>query len=164
MMNNAALLCLLLVPLALAAILPAGADEGCVVTPTGIDCSAAGSSTSAGTAPGAADPGLPLRYLATAENPDADGLCWFWSPIPPGLDSWNPMNDQAILLTLWALPECPTPEAPGETLSTNWVVARACEAVTAVVALVKSLNVLAPKDLRDVGNVMISKTVISSII
>jgi len=126
-MKNAALLCLLLVPLALAAILPAGADEGCVITPTGIDCSAAGSSTSPGTAPGAADPGLPLRYLATTEDPETDGLCWFWSPVPPGLDSWNPMNDQAILLTLWALPECPQPEAPGETLSTNWVVARAWE-------------------------------------
>jgi hypothetical protein len=123
----AALLLLLLVPALLAAVIPAGADEGCAVTPTGIDCSAAGSSTSGGTTPGGSTPGLPLRYLATTEHPGGAGLCWFWSPTPPGLDSWSPANDQAILLTLWALPECPAPEAPIATLSTAWVVARAWE-------------------------------------
>ena len=40
-MKTTALLALLLVPLVLAAVLPAGAEEGCVLTPTGIDCSAA---------------------------------------------------------------------------------------------------------------------------
>jgi hypothetical protein len=122
-----ALLLLLLVPIVLAAALPAGADEGCVITPTGIDCSAAGSSTSTGTAPGDDDPGLPLRYLATTEHPDQEGLCWFWSSAPPGLDSWSPVNDQAILLTLWALPECPAPEETRVILSTEWVVVRAWE-------------------------------------
>ncbi len=131
-MKNAALLCLLLVPLALAAVLPAGAGEGCVITPTGIDCSAAGSSTSAGgtpgePAPGEPSPALPLRYLTTIEHPDTDGLCRFWSSSPPGLDSWNPSNDQAILLTLWSLPKCPAPEAPTATVSTEWAVARAWE-------------------------------------
>ncbi len=126
-MKTAALLLLLLVPLVLAAVLPAGADEGCVVTPTGIDCSAAGSSTSGGTTPGGSTPGLPLRYLATTEHPDTDGLCWFWSPYPPGLDAWSASNDQSILLTLWALPECPDPAAPTVTLSTAWVVSRAWE-------------------------------------
>jgi hypothetical protein len=112
---------LLLVPVVLAATLPAGADEGCVVTPTGIDC------TSTGSTPGGGNAGLPLRYLATTDRPDGAGLCWFWSPTPPGLDSWSTTNDQAILLTLWALPECPAPEAPTATLSTAWVVARAWE-------------------------------------
>jgi hypothetical protein len=126
-MKTPALLPLLLVPLVLAAVLPAGADEGCVITATGIDCSAAGSTTSGGTTPGGSTPGLPLRYLATTEHPDSDGLCWFWSPTPPGLDAWSGANDQAILLTLWALPECPDPEAPAATLSTEWVVARAWE-------------------------------------
>ena len=126
-MKSAALLLLVAVPFALAAVLPAAADEGCVVTPTGIDCSATGSSTSGGTTPGGSTPGLPLRYLATTERPGTGGLCWFWSPYPPGLDAWNPNNDQAILLTLWALPECPDPEAPTVTLSTEWVVARAWE-------------------------------------
>jgi hypothetical protein len=126
-MKNAALLCLLVVPLVLAAVLPAGADDGCVITPTGIDCSAAGSSTSPGAAPGESTPGLPLRYLATTENPETNGLCWFWSPVPPGLDAWSGTADQAILLTLWALPECPDPEAPTMTLSTEWVVSRAWE-------------------------------------
>lgn len=126
-MRNAALLALLLVPLALAAVLPAGAADGCVVTPTGIDCSAAGSTTSSGTGPGGSTPGLPLRYLTTTEHPETDGLCWFWSPVPPGLDSWNPTSDQEILLTLWALPECPDPEAPTVTLSTEWIVSRAWE-------------------------------------
>lgn len=125
-MKTIPLFLLLLVPVVLAATLPAGADEGCVITPTGIDCSAAGSSTSAGTTPGATDPGLPLRYLATADVPGG-GSCWFWSPTPPGLDSWSPMNDQAILLTLWALPECPAPEAAQVSLSTEWIVARAWE-------------------------------------
>ena len=126
-MKTAALLPLLLVPLVLAAVLPAGADEGCVITPTGIDCSAAGSSTSGGTTPGGSTPGLPLRYLATTEWAGPGGLCWFWSAYPPGLDAWNANNDQAILLTLWALPECPDPESPTVTLSTEWVVARAWE-------------------------------------
>ena len=126
-MKTAALLLLLLIPVALVASLPAGADEGCVVTPTGIDCSAAGSNTSAGATPGGAGPGRPLRYLATTEHPGGTGLCWFWSPTPPGLDSWSTTNDQAILLTLWALPECPAPEAPAVTLSTEWIVARAWE-------------------------------------
>ena len=126
-MKTAALLLLLLTPIDLAAEAPAGADDGCVVTPTGIDCTAAGSSTSGGTAPGGSTPGLPLRYLVTTEQPGAGGLCWFWSPYPPGLDAWSGGSDQAILLTLWALPECPAPDAPAPTLSTEWVVARAWE-------------------------------------
>lgn len=119
------LLLLLLLPAVLTAALPAGADDGCVVTPTGIDCSAVGSGTSTGTTPGGAHPGLPLRYLATTEHPGGEGLCWFWAPAPPGLDSWSTTNDQAILLTLWALPECPAPQPARVNLSTAWVVERA---------------------------------------
>lgn len=120
-------LLLLLLPVVLTAALPAGADEGCVITPTGIDCSAAGSSTSGGTTPGGQVPGLPLRYLATTEQPQGQGRCWFWSPTPPGLDSWDSAYNQAILLTRWTLPECPAPEPAQVTLSTAWVVARAWE-------------------------------------
>jgi hypothetical protein len=126
-MKTPALLLLLLVPIFLAAVLPAGADEGCVVTPTGIDCSAAGSTTSGGASPGGSTPGLPLRYLATTEQPGAEGHCWFWSPSPPGLDAWDEHNDQEILITLWTLPECSGPEAASVTLSTEWVVSRAWE-------------------------------------
>lgn len=126
-MKAAALVLVLLAPLALAATAGAGVDAGCVITPTGIDCSAAGSSSTGGTTPGGTIPGLPLRYLATTEHPSGSGLCWFWSPYPPGLDAWDPANDQAILWTRWALPECPDPVAPTVTPGTSWVVDRAWE-------------------------------------
>ena len=63
-----------------------------MITPTGIDCSAEGTSSTSGGTPGTTIPAPPLRYLATTEHPE-DGLCWFWSPYPPGLDSWDPAND-----------------------------------------------------------------------
>ena len=107
----AVLILALIAPLALAAAVAAGADGGCVITPTGIDCSAEGTSSTSGGTPGTTIPAPPLRYLATTEHPD-DGLCWFWSPYPPGLDSWDPANDMEILWTRWALPECPDP-GPG---------------------------------------------------
>ena len=105
-MKAIALVLALLAPIALAAAVAAGADGGCVITPTGIDCSAEGTSSTSGGTPGTTIPAPPLRYLATTEHPD-DGLCWFWSPYPPGLDSWDPANDMEILWTRWALPECP---------------------------------------------------------
>jgi hypothetical protein len=104
----------------------ASADGGCVITPTGIDCSAEGTSSSSGSTPGTTIPAPPLRYLATTEGPD-DGLCWFWSPYPPGLDSWDPANDMEILWTRWALPECPDPRPPAVDPGTAWVEARAWE-------------------------------------
>ena len=125
-MKAAVLVLALLIPVGLAAAVAAGADGGCVITPTGLDCSADGTSSTSGGTPGATIPALPLRYLATTEPPD-DGLCWFWSPYPPGLDSWDSADDMAILWTLWALPECPDGTAPVVVPGTSWVVARAWE-------------------------------------
>ena len=128
-MKAAALVLALLTPIALAvavAAAAAGADGGCVVTPTGIDCSAEGTSSTSGGTPGTTIPAPPLRYLATTEHPEA-GLCWFWSPYPPGLDSWDPANDMDILWTRWALPECPSTAPPPVTPGTSWVVTRAWE-------------------------------------
>ncbi|MFH1329733.1 MAG: hypothetical protein ABIJ48_03625 [Actinomycetota bacterium] len=128
-MKAAVLVLALLAPVALAAAVAAGATEpsgGCVITPTGIDCSAEGSSSTSGGTPGTTIPGVPIRYLATTEHPEA-GLCWFWSPYPPGLDSWDSANDMAILWTRWALPECPDPTPPVEIPGTSWVVTRAWE-------------------------------------
>jgi hypothetical protein len=116
----------LLTPLALAAAVAAAADGGCVITPTGIDCSAEGASSTSGGTPGSTIPALPLRYLATTEHPD-DGLCWFWSPYPPGLDSWDSANDMEILWTRWALPECPGSGAGTVTPGTSWAETRAWE-------------------------------------
>ena len=115
-MKAPALVLALLAPLALAVAVAAGADGGCVITPTGIDCSAEGTSSTSGGTPGTTVPGLPLRYLATTEHPQA-GLCWFWSPYPPGLDSWDSANDMEILWTRWALPECPASTPPAAPLS-----------------------------------------------
>lgn len=112
-------------PPALAAqIAASAADDGCRVTPTGIDCSASGTSSTGGSTPGTTVPGPPLRYLATTEHPD-DGLCWFWSPYPPGLDSWDPANDMAIIWTVFALPKCPAVTSPPATPGASWVETRA---------------------------------------
>jgi len=122
----AVLILALIAPLALAAAVAAGADGGCIITPSGIDCSAEGTSSTSGGTPGTTIPAPPLRYLATTEHPD-DGLCWFWSPYPPGLDSWDPANDMEILWTRWALPECPDP-GPGTLIpGTSWAETRAWE-------------------------------------
>jgi hypothetical protein len=121
-----ALLLTLITPVAVAAAVAAAADGGCVITPTGIDCSAEGATSTSGGSPGTTVPGLPLRYLATTEHPRV-GPCWFWSPYPPGLDSWDPSDDQAIIWTRWALPECPDAEPPESTPGTDWVLTRAWE-------------------------------------
>ena len=98
------------------------ADGECVTTPTGIECGYGGSSTSTTVVPGTS---LPLRYLGTSTHPDT-GPCWYWSTSPPGLDSWDPANDQAIILTRFALPECPTRETPPTVIhtSTAWEIFR----------------------------------------
>jgi len=118
------LLLALLVPVALGAAAAAEAD--CLITPAGIDCSIGATTSTGGGTPGTTIPGLPLRYLSTTEHPQA-GLCWFWSPYPPGLDSWDPDNQMQILLTRWALPECPDPTPPTVVLGTSWVETRAWE-------------------------------------
>jgi hypothetical protein len=99
---------LIAIPIVLALRSPARADDGCVTTPAGIECSYRGStSTQVVTAL------PPLRYLATMAHP-AIGPCWYWSRHPPGLDSSDPAHDHAIILTRLALPECP--EVEGETV------------------------------------------------
>lgn len=79
----------------------ATAEAGlCVTTPTGIECSYGGTTTSivSTTQP-------PLRYLATTTSPST-GPCWYWSRFPPGLDSQRAANEHAIITTRRALPEC----------------------------------------------------------
>ncbi len=73
---------------------------GCISTSDGIQCSFSGTIASGARRPA---PGRqpPLRFLATD-----GGSCWYWSRNPPGLDSWNPADDQAIIMTRRRLPEC----------------------------------------------------------
>jgi hypothetical protein len=125
-MSNAATAIVLTGLLAATSLVAAAPGEGCVITPTGIDCSASGSSTSTGTTPGTPTPGLPIRYLATTTLPGT-GRCWFWSSTPPGLDSWDPANDQAILQTRWALPACPAAKPGTGSGGTEYAVTKAWE-------------------------------------
>lgn len=87
----------------LVAALTAAADDGCVLTPTGIDCGYGGTTTTTITITTLP----PLRYLATTDHPTV-GRCWYWSRFPPGYDSWDPAYDQSIILTRSWYPECPT--------------------------------------------------------
>lgn len=80
------------------------ADDGCVIDPVEgtIDCSFGGSD------PGPSVGGISLlRYVYTAVDP-AIGDCHFWSPIPGGLDAWDPANDVAIIAITTRLPVCPS--------------------------------------------------------
>jgi len=85
----------------------ADAFDGCIPTPTGIDCSYSGSSGADSDSDGADGSGPthtplpPLRYLATAGTP-----CWYCSRYPPGFDSWDSAYDQSIIFTRQRLPEC----------------------------------------------------------
>jgi len=85
---------------------PALADPVCTQVGGTIQCSASGSSTGTWTRPGHSTPAWPVRFLGTLDLPGS-GPCWFWSPWPPGLDSWDPGHDQEIIWTRWSLPECP---------------------------------------------------------
>lgn len=81
----------------------ASADDGCVLTPTGIDCGYRGTTT---TTRVRVVP--PIRYLGTTVHP-AVGTCWYWSRYRPGFDSWDSAFDQSIILTRHRYPECPRP-------------------------------------------------------
>ena len=91
---------------ALVLVAPAGAGPVCKITPIGYICEDSGiiPGTPPGDPPG--EPPLPLRYLRTATDPGI-GLCWLWARTPPGLDSWDPANDAAIINTRRILPRCP---------------------------------------------------------
>lgn len=102
----------LAVPLLTMAILasgppPARAEEGCVTTSTGIECTFEGTTVTVivTTLP-------PLRYIQTTDMPGV-GRCWYWSRHPPGLDSSHPPHHDLIEVTRTLLPECPT--VPGST-------------------------------------------------
>ncbi len=85
----------------------ADAADVCRMTPSGVDCSYSGSTSTSSSSSklGATKPTHtplpPLRYLATS-----GGRCWYWSRYRPGFDSWNPAYDQSIILTRWRLPAC----------------------------------------------------------
>ncbi|HSM01353.1 MAG TPA: hypothetical protein VK960_02780 [Acidimicrobiia bacterium] len=86
-------------PIAALATGTAGADEGCVPTETGLECTFGGTSVTVvvSTLP-------PYRYLKTSEN---EGVrCWYWSRHPPGLDVENPAHADLIEVTQTLLPEC----------------------------------------------------------
>lgn len=100
----AVLLTIIPVLLTIRSVSTARAD--CVRTPSGIECSFSGTTTttSVTTLP-------PIRYLATMHHPDV-GQCWFWSRYPPGIDSHSPANDHEIIVTRATLPRCPTTGTP----------------------------------------------------
>jgi len=95
----------------------AGADEGCVPTETGLECTIDGTTVTivVATMP-------PIRYLATG---DVNGRCWYWSRYPPGLDSQNPAHADLIEVTQTLLPECGTPGSVTVSVTTRaWQVFR----------------------------------------
>ncbi len=96
------------------------AGDGCVIDPVEgtIDCSFGG------TEPGPSVGGATLlRYVYTAVDP-VMGDCHFWSPIPGGLDAWDPANDAAIIAITTRLPVCPstlvTPSARAWQIYRRW--------------------------------------------
>ena len=121
----------ILVALDIAQSLRADATDGCRPTPTGIDCSYSGStstdadSNEPGVGTSAQTPPPPLRYLATSGD-----RCWYWSRYPPGFDSWDSAYDQSIIFTRWRLPECTgrsSPPAPAVVIDASawaWAVFR----------------------------------------
>jgi hypothetical protein len=82
------------------------AHADCVRTPSGIECSFGGTTTTTSVTvlP-------PIRYLTIMHHPGV-GQCWFWSRYPPGIDSHNPANDHQIIVTRATLPQCPTTGTP----------------------------------------------------
>ncbi|MEX2323044.1 MAG: hypothetical protein WEA29_04660 [Acidimicrobiia bacterium] len=104
---------LIIIPIALALRTAARADDRCVVTPTGIKCSFGGATTS--TTVTTTKP--PLRYLVITAS--GSGSCWYWSRYPPGLDSLDPANDQAIIFTRAARPRCVSARPPTTTINTG---------------------------------------------
>jgi hypothetical protein len=114
---------LLSIPIVFALRSAARATDYCEVTPTGIVCHFAGTTTSTSitTLP-------PLRYLATMTHPTV-GLCWFWSRFPPGIDLHDPANEHEVIMTRAAHPECPARDGGHrvDTTSRAWSVFRSWE-------------------------------------
>jgi len=87
--------------------------DDCWIDPEGfLICSATGGSTD----PSDTDPPRerpPMRYIY--ETTDATGApCYYWSPIPGGIDVWDPGNDPTVAGIVLTTPVCPvvveTPE------------------------------------------------------
>jgi hypothetical protein len=87
---------------------PARAADGCVTTPTGLECTFEGTTVTVviTTLP-------PLRYVQTTDMAGV-GRCWYWSRYPPGLDSNHPPHRDLIEVTRTLFPECPS--VPGGTV------------------------------------------------
>lgn len=86
-------------PIAALATGTAGAEEGCVPTEAGLECTFGGSTVTVivSTLP-------PPRFLRSTT---VDGApCWYWSRYPPGLDTQNPAHADLIEVTQTLLPEC----------------------------------------------------------
>ncbi len=90
----------------------AEAADGCAYSIDGINCWYGGTTTS--TLP-------PYRYLRTREDPGI-GTCWYWSRYPPGLDSFNWLNDALIIQTRFDYPDC---SSAGTITTRAWEVFRA---------------------------------------
>ncbi|MDX1691347.1 MAG: hypothetical protein R3290_10025 [Acidimicrobiia bacterium] len=85
----------------------ADAAPACVTTPIGIECTASGGTTETIVRPGGPGPTLPpVRYLVVAVDARV-GTCWYWSRSGPGLDSWRPGDEHAIIMTRTLEPACP---------------------------------------------------------
>lgn len=88
--------------------------DDCHYDPVGeMHCSAAGGSTN----PAHGDPPRerpPMRYIY--ETTDATGApCYYWSPTPGGVDTWDPGNDPTVAGIVLTTPVCPAViETPGE--------------------------------------------------
>jgi hypothetical protein len=121
-------------PIAALATGTAGAEEGCVPTETGLECTFGGTTV---TIVVAHRP--PLRYIRTTEM-DGVGRCWYWSRYPPGFDVQDPAQANLVEVTRTLLPECPS--TPGAT--TVSVTSRAWE-IFREFSLARPLPVLRPE-------------------
>lgn len=99
---------------------PVRADDGCVLTPSGIDCGFRGSTTSTSVVVVTG----PYRYLRMREHPTV-GTCWQWYREPPGWDRWNWSHSVAITVAQRDHPECPAWGWRGVSVSTRaWAIFR----------------------------------------
>jgi hypothetical protein len=104
---------LIIIPIAIALEAAARTYDGCIVTPTGLECSFGGTVTSTTVV---TTPGQP-RYLVVTT--DSSGPCWYWSASPPGLDSADPANEQQIIFTRATHPRCVPAQPPTTTIDTR---------------------------------------------
>ncbi len=103
--------------------LATASGHDCVLTPTGVECSVGGTTTSVTTVTSVVPGEAPrLRYVRVL-----DESCWYWTRFPPGLDSWDPANLNAIMVIRLRLEECRGEPVRPRRLTTSQVVSRAWE-------------------------------------